>query len=323
MRTSLIVSLILVMSGVAQAAPAETCTPPRLLVVLDRSSSMNGALGEGSKWSSAQGALRDVLTAYDQTIAFGLMTFPYPDACGPGHVDVMPGAGQMAAFDAAMKTPPPEFGNFTPLGETLLAAADPAAMPVAPDAVVVITDGYQWCDPYDPTARLLPVTGVRRLRERGTRTYVVGFGGGVDRPTLTGMAMEGGTAQVGCDVLGDDPSKPACYYQANDADALVAALMDIAASASDERCDGVDNDCDGVVDDDATCTAGQACVAGACEVVPVPPVDAGVGPDAGEPGADDEHALPGSCGCTAPGSSPAGLALALATAAVIMRRRRR
>ena len=50
----------------------------------------------------------------------------------------------------------------------------------SPNYVVLITDGWQWCDPYDSSTRFLPVEAVEQLSIKGITTYVVGFGTGVD-----------------------------------------------------------------------------------------------------------------------------------------------
>ncbi len=318
------VSMGLAASGRAVAAEPSVCEPPGVVVVLDRSSSMNGEIADGTtKWVAARTALDHVLAAYDQTIGFGLMTFPYPDACGPGRLDVPPAVGQRGAIGMALTAPPPHSGNWTPLGETLAAVADPAWMAgYVPDAVVVVTDGFQWCSPYDPAQRELPKWAVARLRDRGIRTFVVGFGAAVDEEALAAMAILGETAPAGCDATNTDPARPRCYHQADDAATLTAALMAIAARASAETCDGRDNDCDGVVDDGAPCAVDERCVGGAC--TPAPALDAGVeGADAGA----DPGDLPGGCGCrTSAGTDPAsgaGGMLAIAIAAAQVRRRRR
>ena len=319
MRTRVLaVTVMIAASGRAVAADPSVCEAPTALVVLDRSSSMTGAVapGAGSKWAAARAGLDQMLGVYDQSIAFGLVTFPYPDACGAGRLEVPPGVGQRGAIGMALTMPPPQLGNWTPLGETLLAVADPARIGgYHPDYVVVITDGFQWCDPYDPAQRLLPRTAVMRLRAQGVRTFVVGFGGGVDEDALATMAQLGGTAPAGCDPTGADPARPRCYHQADDAAALADALMAIAAHASSETCDGRDNDCDGAVDDGAPCAAGQRCTDGACAAAPI---DAG--PDAGVAGADaglEPVGDPaGGCGCASASGADlgGGLALALAVA---------
>jgi von Willebrand factor type A domain/Putative metal-binding motif len=304
MVTCLVAWAAVAAPGVARAG--DVCTPPRLLVVLDRSSSMRGPIDDADKWSVAAGALAEVLDRYQDTVDVGLMPFPSPSACGPGRIVVAPGPHQRDPILAALAEPPPLAGNWTPLGETLLAAArDPLVIdgdPRARTAVVVITDGFQWCSPYDPTSRGLPIEGVRALAAKKIETFVVGLSGGVDEDTLAAMAVAGGTARPGC-----DPAAgliEGCYFQADDAGGLVEALMTVARSTTEERCNGLDDDCDGQVDE-------AACV------VPPPVVDAGVG-DAGL----DPGEVAGGCGCGA-GSGGVGGGLGVALAFALAGRRRR
>lgn len=323
MRTQawiMVATMAIAATSRAVAADPSVCEPPSVVVVLDRSSSMNGTIETGTtKWAAARAALDQVLASYDQSIGFGLMTFPQPDACGAGRLDVPPAVGQRGAIGMALVAPPPAVGNWTPLGETLAAVVDPDWMEgYVPDAVIVVTDGFQWCSPYDPAQRELPKQAVTQLRAHGIRTFVVGFGGAVDEQALAAMAVLGGTAPAGCDPDGADPTRR-CYHQADDGAGLTQALMAIAAHASAEICDGRDNDCDGFVDDDVRCPTGTACRMGDC--VPVPPMvdagmdalDAGLAP--GEP--------PGGCGCDSSGRAPATSALGLLAVALTQARRRR
>lgn len=263
MRTTWLVMLVVILSLATRVAAADECAPSRLVVVLDRSSSMRGA-----KWTAARGAIDQVAAAYGESVELGLATFPFPDECGAGRLEVAPALGQRDAIAQVLAAPPPEYGAWTPLGETLLALADEAAMTSGDAAVhaVVITDGFQWCSPYDPDARELPVEGVKALADAGVRVFAVGFGDGADEETLDKMAQTAGTARAGC-VPGSGDAATRCYYQADDAPALLAALMDIAARV--------------------------ACP----DPEPEPSVDAGVGPDA--TAADDPGLPTGGCGCGA------------------------
>ena len=259
----------------ARSAAADRCTPSRVLVLLDKSSSMTADIGGMTKWDAAQEALDRIATTYNDSIEIGLSIFPDPNQCSPGHTVVAPSLGTHDAIMAALGTPPPESGNWTPMAQSIEAAGGDASMADATRRrfVLLITDGWQWCYPYDASTRFAPAFAVAGLAQAGIQTYVVGFGGEVDPLTLGRAAMAGGTALAGCDPNQSDPAaQNLCYYQAESPASLLAALMSIARQISAEICDGLDNNCDGRVDEDNPdlCPPGQMCQSGGCVATPQP-----------------------------------------------------
>jgi len=300
--------------AVPRAAHADACSPPRIMVVLDKSSSMRtGTIGGVTKWDIAVDALDSVLVGLESEAEVGLMMFPRPNQCGPGGLDVAPALDNRTEILAGLGAPPPTAGNYTPMAQTLEAAAlEPTLVGAdAPRYVVVISDGWQWCDPYDPATRFDGVDAVGSLSSAGVTTFVVGFGGATDALALNAMAVEADTARAGCDPSNDAPSDPdQCYYQADDSAELVAALQDIADVVTVETCDGQDNDCDGLVDEDlvrdcatACGTASEVCIAGdwlGCDA-PTPATETCDGQDNDCDGTTD----PG-CECVAGEERPCG-----------------
>lgn len=196
--------------------------PPNVLIVLDRSNSMETDIGGGTKWNIARDAIEEVTQAYADQVRFGLMLFPGTDQpcdngaeCTAGAVFVDPAPntpGEINPFLDGASTC--MFG--TPIAENLDSLVDYAGLedPDRPNYILLVTDGMATCE--DP----VPSVTTLRNEDPEIRTFVVGFGGDVDPDQLTAMAMEGGTALPG------DPA----YYQADDAAGLGAAFEDIAAN---------------------------------------------------------------------------------------------
>lgn len=261
-------------TGLASEAQAQECTQPRMMLVLDKSSSMQtGEINNVSKWDIAVSALDQVAGQFEDQLELGLTIFPDPNQCSPGTTKVAPALGTHSEIMTQLADAPPTLGNWTPMAQTLDAVALDPSMTTGtmPRYAVLITDGWQWCSPYDSSTRFDPAESVASLNAIGVTTYVVGFGDQVDSLTLNQVAVTAGTAIAGCDPTGDSPmAQNPCYYQADSPTELIAALTDIASEVSGtESCDGEDNDCDGEVDEGlvqecaSDCGTGtQTCAAG-------------------------------------------------------------
>ncbi|HQP39076.1 MAG TPA: VWA domain-containing protein [Polyangiaceae bacterium] len=143
-------SSLLASGGVALAEP---CDLPRIMIVMDSSSSMLNTVSEQNvdivKWDAAQSAVKSVTDAYPDSAQWGLMVFPGPaGGCSTGTVLVDVGLStgpdiqtQLANIDMSSGS------RQTPAGQTLMAAAADPGITAAgkKNYVVFVTDGYQYC----------------------------------------------------------------------------------------------------------------------------------------------------------------------------------
>ena len=280
MRQGILALLLMLPSWVN----AQNCEYPSALIVLDRSMSMRGNIDNKTKWDIATQAINRVLADYGESTHFGLMIYPGPSGsgangiegpvgacdfnyqddgcepsaphCTPGEVVVEMGAGTADQISASLAWPESLSHSYTPTWQSL-EAADRHFLGLGFSErrrfVILITDGWQCCGLYridgnyrcEETSGTSMIDRVRFLRDHDVTSFILGFGGQVDRNSLHHMAVEAGTGRPGCNPDGENNN---CYYQADNEVDLRFMLDEIVVRITEEVCDGLDNDCDGVVD---------------------------------------------------------------------------
>lgn len=221
--------------GCGSESAEPTVVPPNLMIVLDRSCSMQATVGGGTKWSVAIGAIQKMLATYKGKIRFGITLFPdrTGDKCTQDAIPVDIGDTSTDAIASLLAGALSTSNPLYPSGPCITnidtgvqqAAKEPAFTDTTrTSSMLLITDGSQVvCNAGGGN------TGTEAtladLTKKGIRTYVIGYGTdieGTDSSALNSFALYGGTA------LTTGPTK---YYPATDGSALDAALGTIAASS--------------------------------------------------------------------------------------------
>jgi len=210
--------------------------PPDLLVVLDRSGSMQSPPSVfppvfTPKWTIMKQGLGTVASSQDQSIKFGLLEFPSDDNCAADSTPEVPiqlGAASAIAGYFAMRSPNGNTPAHVALGAAL---AHYNSIPVnsAGRYVLFATDGLPNCAGGDPdvASNTETVNAVTALFNAGIPTYVLGFGTfGLDTTVLNDAAVAGGKAKPGATK----------FYEANNAADLDAALQQIAGGVIVPSC---------------------------------------------------------------------------------------
>jgi hypothetical protein len=224
-------------------------SPPDLLIVLDKSGSMNEYGGGGSKWDQVRAALAQTVTSLQNQIRWGLQFFPADDTCGTQGPAVDIGPGNASAITNAMGLTSPD--GATPTAEALRTAGNYlSSLPDGdPKYILLATDGAPNCGGSGgpmvctscPPGYLLTngqcctnglcstcagddVAGslqmLQVLRGAGVPTFVIGISlNGDEQDALNQMAMAGGQPRA---------AGPPYFYPASSTGDLVSAINQIA-----------------------------------------------------------------------------------------------
>lgn len=207
--------------------------PPNLLVTLDRSCSMTGAVGSSTKWAIAVKAMQNLTTTFKDKIRFGLELFPErkgSNKCAEDAIDIPVGPGNESTIDTllakALMTTDPNYPSgpcVTNIDTAMIrAATDPGFNDMTRASyAMLLTDGMQaGCNLGGGDNGT--VQAITDLFNKGVHTFVVGFGSGVSVTSLNSFAQAGG------EVNAAGPNK---FYQANDQASLDAVFNTIATHA--------------------------------------------------------------------------------------------
>jgi hypothetical protein len=195
--------------------------PPNVMLVLDRSGSMDQSIGGGSattKWTDLKSAVSTLVTNYDGQTRLGASIFSSDGNCGAGDITLAAPANGMSIMTQLDAKGPA--GN-TPTAATLAKVAQSGMLndTTRENVVVLATDGLPNCGDTDVAGK---ITALYALTP-SVKTYVIGVGDATaSNPTLlNSWADAGHTARTGAATK---------YYQASSPQDLKAAFDSIVAS---------------------------------------------------------------------------------------------
>jgi hypothetical protein len=163
----------------SKGACAGGCAVPELLLLADRSSSM-----EGPVWDYTRGAIIEFAETFEDHVKLGLRAFPGDSACAPGAVVPLQLHNAPAVAAGLVD---PSAASSTPIGGALSGLAAVLGDPTQGEHVVLMTDGSETCDD-----EALVFAAVQQLRWRGVTVHAIGLGTGFDEVLLKAVAAAGG-----------------------------------------------------------------------------------------------------------------------------------
>jgi len=159
------------------------CIVPELMLVVDRSSSM-----EGDKWEYTEEAIRRVSSLFASRARLGLRLFPGGGGCEAGEVVPMELDNASRIRNALSE---PSTASATPIAASLEGLPQWFGDPNQGEVVILLTDGSETCGEVSDL-----LDAVTALRSRGVTLYAVGIGQGFDELLLKDAANAGGSGAV-------------------------------------------------------------------------------------------------------------------------------
>lgn len=182
----------------------EIVTPGNLLVLFDRSLTMNDPWGSLPKWQVARDAVTSALTPIADRLTVGAIMYPTiaclletPDAVAlvsdSRQVNFQPGPQFLQAWTQFWSTNMPILGTpmqqaFDMADASMIAAALPGV-----SAVVLVSDGLPTDGGLCAVGQMTSPARSAAWLARGIKTYVVGLPGASGVQVLRDVAMAGGT----------------------------------------------------------------------------------------------------------------------------------
>ena len=207
---------------------------PTIVMLVDRSGSMEEPFGATDRWQAVQDALFDptngVVTRYGDAVRFGVATYNSDGGDAGGTCPVISSVSAQVGNVAAMEM---LLADQSPSGDTPTGESVEAMIPLfgeieerAPKVLLLATDGEpDTCAVPNPQeGQPESIAGVQRALENGIRTFVLSVGSDVGEPHLQDLANTG----IGLPL---DGPEMAPFWKADDPGALAQAIADIITGA--------------------------------------------------------------------------------------------